>query len=796
MIVSDTLRRLFFYQSDHHAEQWRNKAGDVGYSPACDGRFSDDCKAQGYRCDSCSHKAPTTLTDERIAQHLAGKITLGAYQLREDGTVGWLCIDVDCDEDSPPARHSTRTLTITARDKMAQMGLPVVVEFTGNKGFHLWVFFPDGAPAILMRRLGLWIMEQAIDELGELHGIHYEVFPKQDSLDARHGYGNLVKVPLGKHKKTNRWCVFLDHDLRPVQDQREYLEQIETTTATDLAAVVEDWIPDDWASPDETRRATDKPARLDGPIANGKRNDTLTSLAGTMRRRGMSEDSIYAALLVENQRCDPPLDDDEIRQIAASVGRYRPAPRNFPLTDMGNAERLVARYGNEMRYCHAWGRWLVWDGRRWQIDETGAIVRLAKDTVRSMYVEADNLANDDMRQDLIKWALKSEADARLTAMISLAESEPGVPVLVDDLDQDEWLLNCANGTLDLHTGELRAHDPIDLITKVTPVAYVPDAQCSTWMRFEHQISGDDDALLAHKQRAFGYALTGSTQEQCLFILYGTGSNGKSTELNAIRAVLGTDYAMHTPTETLMVKSYSGGVPNDVARLRGARYVTAIESEMGRRIAESLIKQMTGGDTMTARFMRAEWFEFTPTHKLFLAVNHKPVIRGTDHAIWRRIRLWPYAVTIPDNQQDKSLSEKLEHEAEGILAWLVQGCLGWQRQGLCAPDSVTAATEKYRNEMDMLGEFIEDRCVEKPTAIATSAALYSAYTAWCEVNGEKPISKKLMGMRLQERGYAQDRTATARQWVGIGLLANDDDGGAPSNGDGHDEEYGPNDRLPF
>ena len=505
-------------------------------------------------------------------------------------------------------------------------------------------------------------------------------------------------------------------------------------------------------------------------IAQGGRNETLASLAGTMRRRGMSGEAILAALLAENQRCSPPLPEDEVRKVAASIARYEPTPTPINLTDMGNARRFAIQHKDRVHYCYPWARWLVWDGRRWSQDQTGEIMRLAKEAVQAMYAEASAIDEEDARRALAKHALRSEAQSRVDAMLTLAQSEPGIALMPAAFDAQPWLFNCANGTVDLRTGELRPHSPTDMLTAMAPTDYDPEAQCPRWFEFQQQICSNDMDFMLHKQRAYGYALTGNTSEQCLFLLYGTGANGKSTELGAVRAVLGEDYALHTPTETLLANERGGGVPNDVARLRGARYVTAVEAESGRRLAEGLIKQMTGGDPIAARFMRAEWFEFMPTHKLFLAVNHKPIIRGQDKGIWRRIRLWPYTTTIPDDKQDKELAAKLQAEAVGILAWMIEGCLDWQKYGLGLPAQVMGATLDYQQEMDVLGGFVQDICIETPTATVMTKDLYAAYTAWCERNGEKAMTKTALGLRLQERGATATRDMHGRGWRGIGLLA--------------------------
>jgi putative DNA primase/helicase len=454
------------------------------------------------------------------------------------------------------------------------------------------------------------------------------------------------------------------------------------------------------------------------------------------------------------------------------------------LTDLGNAERLVERHGVDLRYVYAWEKWLVWDGRVWKVDDTGEVERRAKETVRAIYVEASNAEGADARKALASHAKSSEARGRIEAMISLARSEPGIAIAPEELDADPWALTTPNGTLDLRAGELRPHRREDHITKASPVEYDPDAAAPAWAAFlERVLPGEE--LRAFVRRVVGYSATGDTSEQCMMINHGTGANGKSTFQEAIAAALG-NYAMRAPTEMLLAK-HSSGIPNDVARLKGARFVSASETEEGRRLAESLVKDLTGQDTITARFMRAEWFDFRPTHKLWLSTNHKPEIRGTDTAIWRRIRLVPWAVTIPPVQQDKKLPSKLREELPGILAWIVKGCLEWQREGLRPPAEVRRATGKYRAEMDVLAAFIDDECVVSEHATASAKALYSAYRGWCEENGEKAESQRRFGGRLKERGYESGRITTgarkgAVEWYGIGL-AGGPEGSPDSDGTG-------------
>jgi putative DNA primase/helicase len=394
------------------------------------------------------------------------------------------------------------------------------------------------------------------------------------------------------------------------------------------------------------------------------------------------------------------------------------------LTDAGNAARFALQHRGWARYCYAWRTWVL-------------------------------------------WAITSESEPRLRAMLNLAASEPGVPVTPEELDADPLLLNCKNGTVDLRTGALRPNRREDLITKEVPVVFDPAATCPTFDAFLDHIFAGNARVIGFLQRAIGYSLTGDTTEQCLFVLWGGGSNGKSTLLTTAVTMLG-EYAVSTRPETFMLKS-GDAIPNDLAQLKGARLVIAVEAEAGHRLAEGLIKQATGGDRLTARFMRAEFFTFEPTFKIFLASNYRPTIRGTDRAIWRRIKLLPFSVTIPDDQQDRHLADKLKGELSGVLAWAVRGCLAWQQSGLDEPDEVRVATEIYRGDMDVLGGFLRDCCVtDEPAARIGSGPLYQAYDGWCHTNGERAVSKRAFGLRLIERGFTQARTKEERLWHGLRL----------------------------
>ena len=431
----------------------------------------------------------------------------------------------------------------------------------------------------------------------------------------------------------------------------------------------------------------------------------------------------------------------------------------------------MAAHGGDLRFCYPWNKWITWDGTRWQIDNSGEIERRAKDTVRLIYREACESKDEGRRKDLGKHALRSESDSKIKAMIDLARSEPGIPILPEEMDCDPWLLNVKNGTIHLKTGELWPHSQEKKITKITPIEFQPETPCPFWLEHLHKVFAGNEQMISFLQLALGYSITGVTDERALFISHGAGANGKTTTHEVIAHILG-DYAARTPTESILVKR-EGSIPNDVAKLRGTRFVFCSEAEEGKRLAESMIKDLTGGDTISARFMRGEWFEFQPTFKIWLATNHKPVIRGTDNAIWDRIRLIPFIVSIPQEERipKSRMMERLSSELPGILAWLVNGCLDWVRFGLGTPQEVQQATNEYRADMDTLGAFLNECCLLSPKAISTAKRLYEAYSKWCEGSGEHAVSQKAFGARLSERGFQRQRSSSTGRysWSGIGLI---------------------------
>ena len=438
------------------------------------------------------------------------------------------------------------------------------------------------------------------------------------------------------------------------------------------------------------------------------------------------------------------------------------------LTDQGNAERFVDDHGSEVHFCHPWRTWLVFDGHRWKVDDTGEVARRAKETARGIFLEAANALSDGEAKAAGKWAKQSLSETKIRAMMELAKSELGIPVLPGELDTDPWVLNCENGTIDLRTGDLREHRRENLITKLASGPYYPDADATTWRATLERVLPNAE-IRAFFKRLCGYALTGDTSEHVLPMLHGTGANGKSTVLNALLDALG-EYGTQAAPDLLIAKRNAH--PTELADLFGMRFVASIEVEDGRRLAESLVKQLTGGDRVKARKMRQDFWEFEPTHKVFMAVNHKPTVRGTDTAIWRRIRLIPFTETIPPEEQDKKLPEKLRAERAGILAWAVEGCLEWQRDGLQAPDEVRKATGEYRAEMDVLGAFLKECCSTASGCKVSAKDLYNAYKLWSEETGERHETQRKFVSQLNERCRFERKRSGPNgtyEWHGLQLL---------------------------
>ena len=425
-------------------------------------------------------------------------------------------------------------------------------------------------------------------------------------------------------------------------------------------------------------------------------------------------------------------------------------------TEDALALSFTRRYHRDWRYVAGWGKWLVWDGQRWRTEDTLAATDLIRSVCRQTALRADNP----------RVATKLASAGTVSGVERLARADRRHAATTDEWDADPWLLNTQGGVLDLKTGRMRPHERTDRMTKITTAT--PGGDCQTWRQFIDEVTGGDKELEFYLQRMVGYALTGSTQEHALFFLYGTGANGKSVFVNTLATILG-DYATNAPMDTFM-ETRTDRHPTDMAGLRGARFVAAIETEQGKRWAESKLKNLTGGDKISARFMRQDFFEFFPQFKLFVAGNHKPAIRNIDEAMKRRLHLIPFTITVPPERRDKNLQQKLLAERDGILAWAVQGCLDWQRHGrLKPPQRVVDATEEYFEAEDALGRWLDERCVRETCAKSLTAELFNDWKQWAEAAGEFVGAQRRFSDQLITRGLEKWRNGMGvRGFQGIGL----------------------------
>jgi putative DNA primase/helicase len=440
---------------------------------------------------------------------------------------------------------------------------------------------------------------------------------------------------------------------------------------------------------------------------------------------------------------------------------------DFRLTDLGNAERLVHEHGHDLRFAPGLG-WFAWDGRRWKRDRDGEVTRRAKRMVRSMYALAGKTEDPDERKRLANWAQQSETKSRLRAAVELAETELAVIVDPDQLDADPWLFNAANGTIDLKTGELREHRRNDLLTRISPVVYDPEARSDLWEAALERATRGKDGLAGFLQRAVGYSATGHTREDKLFFAHGPTATGKSSLLEAIKGAFG-EYATTADFETFLKRHGDAGIRNDIARLAGARFVISIEVDEGKALAEGLVKMLTGGDTVAARFLYHETFEFLPVFKLWLAANTRPKASADDGALWRRILLVPFTEVIPEAERDERIRITLRTSPEvqtAILAWAVQGCVEWQQSGLKPPPCVLDYTNEYRAENDPLRDWLADCCELSSDDWTSAADLRKSYEAWCEANGLKPLHPNKVAASLTTKGCKSEKRSHERGWNGL------------------------------
>lgn len=428
-------------------------------------------------------------------------------------------------------------------------------------------------------------------------------------------------------------------------------------------------------------------------------------------------------------------------------------PKNqYDMTDTGNAQRLKDKYKGNIKYSYTRKKWLYWTGKIWQTDNTGEIKKLADEIINDIKKEAFAERDEDKQQKLLQWASRTASSKGKEAMVKETQHIEGIPVLMEELDCYNDYLNCQNGIVNLRTGELLPHDSNFMMSNISYAEYdTSGKQPEMWLSFLNDVTNGDKELQEYLQKCVGYSLTGSVREQCAFFLYGLGNNGKSTFLDTISDLLG-NYASNVQPDTIMMKKNDSGANSDIARLKGKRFVTSEEPTEGVRLNEGLVKQLTGGGKVTCRFLYGDEFEYEPEFKIWIGTNHKPVIRGTDVGIWRRIRLIPFEVNIPKEKVDKNLKWKLRKELPQIMKWAVDGCIKWQREGLDLPECVQQATNEYKAEMDILTSFV-DACLEIDYLGGESISaqeLFRIYSAWAKTNNEYEMTSRKFFIEIAKK----------------------------------------------
>lgn len=506
--------------------------------------------------------------------------------------------------------------------------------------------------------------------------------------------------------------------------------------------------------------------------------DAIFRSSGLMRDKWNRKQSgsTYGAITISKavRDCRSIYEGREEYQITIGSTKTATAPvlndKLYSFDDTGNAERLYDAFGESIRYNYVDKKWLYYDGRRWCYDSTGAVKRMIDEVIEKMrhqlalYVrDADD--EEEAEKQFLKHIKNSRSNKSKVAMMK--ETEHRIPILPAQLDRHSSVLNTPNGIINLQTGELLPHNPKRMLTKITHAEYTDKIDYPLWTQFLDTVFKGDTELIRYVQKAVGYSLTGEVTEQCTFFCYGDGRNGKSTFLDTISDILG-DYAINIQPDTIMVRKQSGGANSDIARLKGARFVTSVEPDEGMRLNEGLVKQLTGGDKVTARKLYGDEFEFKPEFKLWMGTNHKPIIRGTDTGIWRRIRLIPFTVQILEDKADKQLKHKLRQEYSAILSWAVEGCLLWRREGVKLPKAVEESIREYRGEMDAISTFLAE-CT-KFEGSEKASEIYRAYKDWATTNNEYLMSSTKFGIEMAKR-FEKERFSDGLYYKNISLKQN-------------------------
>lgn len=484
------------------------------------------------------------------------------------------------------------------------------------------------------------------------------------------------------------------------------------------------------------------------------------------------EQTLFKAINEVNNIYTPKQEKEEnpLRYALSHIFDAEKKDKEYPIRsydDTGNADRFIDRYGHLYKHSYITNKFYIYDGQKWKVDDRGAIRKLIDEMIESIKNEkvlhSEDVTEEEAREAFQKYYKKTRGtQSKKNIMNELMHRKTVRP---DEFDKDDMLLNVANGYIDLTSRELYKHDINRMFSQIANTDYSEKMQPAVWLDFLNDIFAGDKAVIRYIQKALGYSLTGSTREQIMFILFGKGRNGKSIFVETIAEILG-NYSNNMQAKSLMVQK-NDNVNTDIARLSKARFVTSSEPNEGFRFDEGLIKQLTGGDKVTARFLYAEEFEYTPKFKIWVSTNHKPIIRGTDDGIWRRLVLIPFDVQIPEEKVDKDLKYKLLREAPAILNWMAEGAYMWMREGLELPEKLKDAGQTYRTEMDVVEQFVQEKCKRAEGVKETGKALYEEYKKWADENNEYKMDKNKFGKKLKEK-FRSKKMNNGVNYLGVEL----------------------------
>lgn len=772
---------LFSGRTDLYYKKIYSKENRGSYILVCDNSFKPGCYLKKEvkikkSCMSCEIKKLPPLTAEVYAEHIDGNIELAVVPLLEDGTTRFSTFDLDNKVPNDPTQYSFVD-ALKIYESLNHIGIKSYIARSTTAGFHIYLYFQDPYPAAIIKSLMEWVLvESGIQDLIDKKLKRpAEIFPKQDKLD-KANVGSGIKIPLIDSMLVKGKNCFVDANNDVIENQWEFAKNIEKNIASDIDAIIsKNGISTEKYKAPVPRTDLNSSDIIQNTlglvggrkISSGGRNETLTKVAGKLRRAGLSAEAIYEALRVENQeKCEPPLSEAEVLNIARSIGKYGV---ESPLitaekTDVGNAERFKHTADGTLLYINELDRWVQSDGSSF-IEATKAdLTHMAIVTARLTKLAASEIDDGDIRKSYEEYATSLQMKKKLDAMVGLVAGLEGIRVTQAQFDNELDSINTPNGVLCLKSGNLVPHRKGDRFLKVTACSYYEGATAPYWDALLKKIFVDDE-LIAFIRRALGYSLIGGNKAQVFFNLIGRGNNARSTLMKAVGGALGS--YCHYLSPRVILANTNRPIENDLAQLVGKRFVVIPELPQNAVLNENLIKAATGGEPLTAKVNYAEPFTFYPQFTPWIVSNYKPKIKGSDNGIWRRPVCITTTTEISVAERNVNYSDLLMAEKEGIFRFLVAGAMEFFEKGLSIPESIKEENKIYRSQQDLLSSFISEHCEQGKGFTVSPSELLGAYSGFCaEVGTEAPMAGELK-VALEGLGFIQGKTgAKGRFWIGL------------------------------